>query len=279
MTESSFRRGFWLQSRAALLAVVCAIILINGAIFNYSQSHPMRHDIQVSKYGTGFWIGKMQKFLYFYYYTGHFPLATLNEELEFSEAGAYSEIAENGENLIMEHNHVIRVGENARIFAFLPDALLKGSPEKPSIKLFNVLTFVIAMIALYIGFWRANQAAMGLLLAAMVNITPFFIYQIYYRENIFGLGGALFFLILGLNAGLLFTKPDKTTWPIVTALISAVIIGFYSEVRTELTVVLGSLLAIVHIHTSPTSDNQTAVRGSLHSRIHREQTGDQIVLR
>lgn len=49
----------------------------------------------------------------------------MNDSIVYSKQGAMTEIEENGENLIMEFKHWSRLGENARIFMFLPYAVLK----------------------------------------------------------------------------------------------------------------------------------------------------------
>jgi len=111
-----------------------------------------------------------------------------------------------GKDLIMEYTHWSRLGENARILAFLPDAYLAGSPENPSVRLFNTLVFISGLMLLFWGFWRIKKPIFGLLLVMLINCTPFFLYEIFSNQNIFGVLAAVFFMILGINLPLLFSK-------------------------------------------------------------------------
>ncbi len=201
-------------------------------------------DVQARKDASGFAISSGNKFAYFFYYTDYFPLATLNDSLTYSAEGAEEEIKKNGKDLIMEYNHWVRLGENARVFAFLPNAYLNGSPVSPSLKLFNALVFVLSLIVLYTGFWRIKHAAQGFILVVMINFTPFFLYEVYSNENIFALMGSVFFMVLGLNVFVLLSKEVNYYKAIMLSVLSAVIVGFFSEIRNEVSVVLLSLLLI-----------------------------------
>ena len=233
----------YLQTQKALLIVVLFIILGNAAIYSISN-YKNFPNIQSRQDATGFCMPYASQFFYFFYYTHHFPLATLHQNLTYSEASAKHEIATNGKDLIMEYKHWSRLGENARIFIFLPNAWLKGSAEAPSIKLFNALLFISSLLVLYIGFWKIDKALFGLIVVTLVNITPFFLYEIYWRQNIFGLLGAVFFLILGLNIKALTNLPIHGYKLLLNGIISSLIIGFCSEIRNEISLVCLSLFLI-----------------------------------
>lgn len=231
----------FLQTNNGLKTILIVIVLINSGLYinslntNYT-SEEMRQD------AAGFSPDKAHKFAYFYYYTGHFPLATLNADLEYSKEGADNEISERGSDLIMEYQHWSRLGEHARILAFLPNAYVKGSPENPSIKLFNGLVFTLALLILFFGFWNIKKPLIGLILCFLVNFTPFFLYEIYSHENIFGLLGSVFFMILGLNIYMLFCESQNFLKSILIAVLSGVIVGFFSEFRNEISIVIVSLV-------------------------------------
>ncbi|MCF8298342.1 MAG: energy-coupling factor transporter transmembrane protein EcfT [Saprospiraceae bacterium] len=233
-----------LNSRKSLLIVILSIILLNTIFYIRSEKHPFSQERQARKDASGFSADKAYKFVYFFYYTGNFPLATLNEDLEYSREGAIKEIEENGEDLIMEYQHWSRLGEQARILAYLPNAILKGSPKDPSIKLFNALIFTLSLIILYHGFKKINHSFFGLLLVFLINITPFFLYEVYSHKNIFGLMGSLFFIVLGLNLHVLFKENTKYLKLVLSGLVAAILIGFFSEIRNEVTIVLVSLILI-----------------------------------
>lgn len=193
---------------------------------------------------SGFSYHRAKQFTYFHYYTGDFPLATLNEDLTYTKEAALKEIEENGEDLIMEYQHWARLGENARIWAFMPNALLAGSPENPNIKLFNVLAFVAGLLLLYFGFWRSQKVLYGLIMVLMINLTPFYIFEVFARQNIFGLLGSVFFMVLGLNIYAIFKK-ESLKYLLVSAVVSGAIIGFFSEFRNEVSMVIGALILMM----------------------------------
>ncbi len=242
MQNKCLRIEAYLAKKKALLLVILGIVLLNAAYYNLTRYKAIP-AIQCRKDASGFSYAKAKEFIYFYYYTRDFPLASLNKNPEFSKEAAHREIREQGKNLIMEYQHWSRLGENARIWAFLPNALMKGNPENPSIKLFNALTFTLSLIILYLGFWQLKKTLFGLVLILMINTTPFFLYETYSHQNIFGLLAAAFFMILGLNVYALFKK-RKTYLNVLFIALSGIIIGLVSEFRNEFSIVILSLIFI-----------------------------------
>ncbi|MDD2385549.1 MAG: hypothetical protein PHP52_02070 [Bacteroidales bacterium] len=232
----------FLEKKNTIWIVLISIVFANVLFYNISNKTPFS-TIQKRKDASGFSFHLAEKFSYFHYYTGNFPLATLNEDLKYSIEDAESEIQENGHNLIMEYKHWSRLGESARVLAFLPNSIIAGSPQNPSIKLFNSIVFVISLIVLYLGFWRVKKPLYGLILVVLINLTPFYLYEIYSNQNIFALLGSVFFMIIGLNVFVLFKK-EKFYYYLLLSCISGVIIGFFSEFRNEISIVLLSLILI-----------------------------------
>ncbi len=226
-----------------LFVTLIIIIATHISIYKYTEFQEVS-DTQSRKATSGFSYDKAHKFIYFYYYTGFFPLATLNNNLNYSKEGALHEIETNGKDLIMEYFHWSRLGEHARIFAFLPNAWLSGSPQNPSIKLFNAMVFTISLLLLYWGIWSIGYPIIGLFLVLSISFTPFFLYEVYCNQNIFGLAGSVFFAILGLNINLLFVEARRKYLHILLALISGLLIGFFSEIRNEVSIVLLSIIMI-----------------------------------
>lgn len=236
----------FLQTRRGLKLTLLAFFLVNVTFYTSSRfinfpSFQKRNDASGFSYSTA------EHFAYFHYYTGNFPLATTNTKLEYSKEGAEKEITENGENLIMEYLHWSRLGENARIWAFSPNAFISSSPENPSISLFNALVFTFSILILYFGFWRARMSLYGLILTSAVNLTPFFLYEVYTNQNIFALLGSMFFAILGLHIFSLLNK-EKRAILLVFAIISGALVGFFSEYRNELSILI-SVLVLIYIFT------------------------------
>lgn len=233
-----------LQSGLVRVLVLLAIPLATVALYHLTFRVDIR-DSQTREATSGFSHAYASRFIYFYYYTGHFPLATLDHKtLRYSEADALREIQTNGRQLIMEYKHWARLGENARILAYLPNALWKRSPVNPSIKMFNTIVFTLALMLLFDGFRRSRRALPGLLLAMAVLCTPFFLYEVYEVENIFGLLGSVFFLVLGINVHVLYGQERVSRRTFLVAVASSALIAFFSEIRNEVAVVLLSLVLI-----------------------------------
>lgn len=232
-----------------VLIFIFSIIALNIVIYNVSNNSTIS-NIQSRKDASGFSINRAKQFIYFYYYTGNFPLATLcEEELKFSEKEAINHINENGKCLIMEYQHWSRLGENARIFAFMPNALLNNSPENASLKLFNSIIFVSSLLVLFLGFRRINFAIIGSILVLILNSTPFFLYEVYQNQNIFALLGSTFFIILGLNIQILFKENNSFFKTLMFGVFSSLLIAFFTEIRNEVSIVFLSFLLIYLLST------------------------------
>jgi len=175
------------------------ILIVNVGLYNIIGSKGFTDAIQSRKDASGFSIESGQEFVYFYYYTDYFPLASLNKNKIYNKEAAYQEIKDEGENLVMEYKQWTRFGENGRIWAFLPNAIMKGSPENPSIRLFNSTLFTLSLIILFIGFYRIGFPLIGAIIVFAINFTPYFIYEVYANENIFSLLASTFFIVLGTS--------------------------------------------------------------------------------
>lgn len=223
--------------------IVCLIFISTSVIYEFSF-HTKFPTFQKRKDASGFSINKAKHFSYFHYYNNLFPLATLDTNLIYSKDGANYLINNRGENLIMEYEHWSRLGENARIFAFLPNSIIRGSPKKPSIKLFNHLVFTLCLIMCFLGFSYANKNTLGILLVFLTLITPYFWHEVYQSQNIFGILIPLFLGLIGLNSYFLFYPKTRVIPFILTPLLSGILIGFFSEIRGEIIILFGSLLLI-----------------------------------
>ncbi len=227
----------WLKTSRGMLWVLGCIFCLNTFLFLYTK-HNNVPSWQKREDASGFSWYYAHHFLYFYYYKGLFPLATLHDSLDFSPQAATREIQDQGRELIMEYDHWSRLGEHARILAFLPDAWLAQSPEKPSVRLFNAIWFVTALISLFVSFRRAGKPIMGLVFVILVQLTPFYLFEVFDNENIFALQASVFFIILGLHAPLVFGRKQSFISLSIITLLSGFLAGFASEVRNEVAIVI-----------------------------------------
>ncbi|MFT6747976.1 MAG: hypothetical protein ACJAZ2_002334 [Glaciecola sp.] len=234
----------FLQSWAGLFSVLFALVIFNMALFVWSNNNNFS-EVQKRNGASGFGLHDASNLAYFHFYTGYFPLASLNENLAYSKDSALAEIEEHGENLIMESSHWYRLGENARIFALLPSAYLNKSPEYSSLRPFSSIIFTLSLLVLFFGFWQIQYALQGFLLVLSINLTPFFLYEVYTNDNIFSLVACAFFLVLGTNMFSLFSSSYNKFILLVTSVCSAVVLGFFTEIRNEVSIVILSLLLLV----------------------------------
>ena len=220
------RRFIWLGILAIL--VLHLVLAINS---------PNYKGLQKRELTSGFVHHFGQHFFYYFYYQNQFPVASLVKEKDFSKEGAQKLADSNGESLIMEYKHWSRMGENARIFAYLPDAWVSGSAAKPTMKLFNTLLFVSGLISIFIGLSRIGYPLLAIILVLLFSFTPFYLFEVYHNKNIFGLLASVFLLIIGMNIRFLYYKRSKIAYLLIP-IITGLIIGFFTEIRGEIKVLL-----------------------------------------
>ncbi|MFC2114328.1 hypothetical protein ACFLRI_03165 [Bacteroidota bacterium] len=214
-------------------------------------------EIQSRKVTSGFVHDYAKRFFYFYYYKGLFPVATTSGNLIYSKDGADQLVENEGESLIMEYKHWSRMGENARIFAFLPDAFLRRTAQNPSIKLFNSILFLLALMMTFSAFYRENRVLLGALIVLIFSFTPFFMYEVHHNKNVFGLLASVFLIILSLNLDLMFNEKKKYIHYII-AIATGLIIGLFTEIRGEIQVILLSAM-LMYFFASKIKASQKAI--------------------
>jgi len=180
---------------------------------------------------TGFNHLWAKEFFYFYYYKNLFPLATTDTTKEYSVQGADRIIHQNPKSLRMEWGHWYRFGESARIWLYLPYAILKGSPENPQIILTNYLVFTLALIGLFISLYKIGKPFLGLLLVLIIGNSPFMLYETYNNNNVFALMASYAILLFSMHQGHIFEK--KTFWEIMSPLFSGIMAGTMYHIRSE----------------------------------------------
>lgn len=221
-----------------------SIIVLAVAILYFLSFHIKYNDIQTRRDASGMDYAYASKFFYFYYYTGNFPLATLNSNLVDSKQGAKNEIEQHGSNLIMEYKHWSRLGEHARIFVFMPEAWLHGKVIEPSTKLFNALFFLFGLLSVFRGFYKIGKPLMGSLLVVALLSTPYFHYEVFQNQNIFALQASIFFCCMGIM--LPFYNTQKSNLKILISISScALLIAFGSEIRNEISILMLSCVLFI----------------------------------
>jgi hypothetical protein len=224
-------------------------IVILVAILYFLSFFVKYSDVQTRRDASGFEHHYAARFFYFYYYTGHFPLATLDTNLTYSKEAAKSQIAQHGEQLIMEYQHWSRLGEHGRIWCYLPDAWLKGSAAQPTIRLFNALFFLLGLLSLYRAFYLLRKPAMGLIFCAAIICTPYFHFEVFRQTNIFALQSSVFFISAGLLLPFLSGQMKFTFKSMVLVLAASATVAFCSEIRNEISIVMACIGFILVLAT------------------------------
>ena len=243
LKPASINQSF--HTRKFYIMAMIGIFLSVAILYTLSFFVTFNGQLQTRKDASGFEHHYASKFFYFYYYTGYFPLATLDTQLNYSSLGAKNEISQHGENLIMEYKHWSRLGEHARIYCYMPDALVKGTAQNPSLKLFNTLCFLLGLCLLFHGFYVTKHPIIGMILCSLVLITPYFHYEVFRNENIFALQASVFFMVVGLLLPILLNRITNQGKPFLLVILASLVLAFCSEIRNEISVVFACLLLMI----------------------------------
>jgi hypothetical protein len=189
-------------------------------------------------------------FVYFLYYLNLYPVATeAPPPRELSKEGARRLLETQGGSLVMDRFWTIRYGELGKTYLYLPHSWLQGRPGY-QMKYANGPPFVLALVALFTGFWWLGFARLGLILVVLVGSNPFQVSEVYANSNVFGWPITITVLVLALHLPLLGERRPSATYywslPVVTGLILATI----RQVRSEPVLVIASA-ALAYLFASP----------------------------
>jgi len=185
---------------------------------------------------------RMARFVYFYHYLGLFPVATEREGLEYSEAGARRELAEHGDELVMEWGHAIRGGDLGKVLLYLPGAALTGTAESPSVGLANRVAFTAALVGLFAAFWWVRQPVLGGLAVAFLGSNPFQLYEVCGNENVFGWPITTCLAVLALHVPLLARRRVSRLYLWAVPIATGLLLATTRQIRSETAPVLASSL-------------------------------------
>src|SRR5262245_16651515 len=212
------------------------------------------------------------KFVYFAYYLGLFPvtselfikkfrrpggpggtLSIPEGELEipdsyYSEQAAKDVVARRGQSLIVDFNAAIMTGARLKTFLYLPKAIFTGTPKDPSYKPVNVFFFVMALIAVFLFLWQSHYRVLAVVTVVLAGSYPFQLAEIYPRpHSIFGWLITTCLALLALNGPIMLGK-DVPRRGVAAAMLSGIWLGTMLHVRFEIVALgLGPLfLYLVH---------------------------------
>src|SRR3989339_818124 len=192
-------------------AIILAVLIVGIGVWQYTIYKGIDSATYIGKTyartdATGLNFAAGSSFTYFYYYLGLYPLAVLDANgLDYS----------------------------------------KNSAEFISVRDINFLFFVLALAALAICSITTKQVALGISLVILVGSNPFLIYELYGRENIFGLGAIVFIAVFSLLMPIFFLAKNPHRFYLYgSAIFRGVMFGFIQHTRSEYTVVILSCLFV-----------------------------------
>jgi hypothetical protein len=244
-----------------------AFVLAGCVLIAVWQAELMERPHQINRLyqsivGQGLYGDRVQKYFYFFYYTDKFPISiggpsyNLGWEwrseawralgLPDPEAGENSPPRprhnQNDVKLIMEDHTVLRTGDLGKIFLLYPDAWIKGTPFRATVRWFNRLLGVTSLLALFVSFSLLNHRLFGSALVLLLGSNPFQLVELYAKNNIFGYPIAVASLMLALHAPLILGR-----WRSVSVyalpLVTGAFLASFRQVRAEPALVILSIAA------------------------------------
>jgi len=196
---------------------------------------------------------EVDKFTYFLYYTGLYPVATTIAGPPQSKEGAREILKTRGDTLLTEWGHTTRYGDLGKALLFLPVAYLKGSAASPSVIPFHAFLFTLSLILLYAGFWRLHLEILGAAAVLFVGSDPFQLFEVYGNPNVFGWPITTAILVLALHLPFLTRlRPRLTPFLWLVPVITGVALSSVRQIRTEpVAIILSAAVCYLFLSRTP----------------------------
>jgi len=207
-----------------------SLVIIAWQMTNFSLRSELSTDYKNS---AAVALTSEHKFLYFLYYENLFPIATTEENLDFSREGARELLQTRGDSLQTELDSTIRWGDLGQTYLYLPYAIMKGSPEHFDLRPTCGALFILSLLFVFGTFLLHHRPLTGCCLVVLFGSNPFQLYEAYAHNNVFSLNISLFLFLLALNFSLLVTKTRLRTM-LIKCLASSVLIAIFVQFRSDL---------------------------------------------
>jgi hypothetical protein len=237
--------------RKRALPAILLFVLIGWQLTFVAQRHTLTTDYALPEI-IGLHRDVFHNFLYFFHYLGVFPVGSEVLQREYSKAGAEAFVKEHGSSLRMDlMTGAGKMGDYGKIFLYLPDVWVSGSPEKAQVKLFNMFFFMTSLVALFISFWINGYPLLGGLLAIFIGSDPFQLYQTYRFHNVFSITISLAVLALALNFRFFLPKVEPRSWHFALAALCGALTAFSKCVRVESSFIFYAIFLIYLVMQAP----------------------------
>lgn len=185
--------------------------------------------------GSALILEQAKPFTYFHYYKNLYPVRTTASAPEYSVQGVDKIIKEKPDLIFNDNSYYIVWGDHGKEWLLLASAYLKGTPEKLSIIPVNSILFIFSLGLLFSAFAMQKRWFMGLIFVIILGSHPFQVYEVYQKENIFGIGITIMILLLAINLHLIFNNKLPPKFLYIPSLFSALILGTLTHIRMEYT--------------------------------------------
>lgn len=226
------QRRFFNRKRNRIIFLIVGLIIIS--IWQYSffaKSYKLDKSIILTSS-----VGRTQEvsFVYFYYYLGLYPVALENDDYHvYSEEGARKIFVERSDELVMEKDFTIRFGDLGKMLWYLPSAYFNGAPINLMMFHSNVILFVAGLMAAFIAFWYIRQPLLGTLIVLLVGSNPFQLYEIYFRDKIFGVPISTALIVLAFHLPLLTNRRRSKYYLFLLPILTGIFLGTIRQIRSE----------------------------------------------
>ncbi len=253
---------FGRRGSIAFLLIGCLLIVAWQA---HVAADPRSRDANYELIGfRGAYSGKIQKYFYFFYYTGKFPISTRRKvhKLKWNEAAARRALEQTREvlpqrepgsdrvrqpgrlpTLFMEDGAFLRTGDFGKIYLLFADAWLNGTPKRAKFLGFNRLLGIGSLLAVFLALSVLDHRLLGSLLVLLLGSNPFQIMELYHTNNVFGYPIPVASLMLALHAAFIFGRTRHRTVYLLP-IVSGVFLASFREVRLEPALVLLSIAVL-----------------------------------
>lgn len=235
-------------SLRALLAGIAAISLWQASML------PLRHHLDRTHRLTasiGMGVRDWDRFFYFEYYRGLFPVMSTAAHLESSPEGAERALSEQGASLQTESFYLTRFGAWGRLLPLWVDGLLRRNPLAASLKPFNILLFDVALLALFAAYWNLGATTLGLITVALLGSYPFQLASVF-EDNVFSHPISVAALLLALHLHMIVPLRRLGASLAIVPVLSGALLGSFIQIRSEhLFLVVSPLLVYLMLPRIP----------------------------
>jgi hypothetical protein len=241
--------------------LVLLVVAWQATFYFYQDQIPSPYPI---KRVIGIQKRDYQHFSFFYHHFGVFPVAAPGMKPQGNKADAERFLRENGSSLLTDtRTGGGRFGNYAKLFLFYPELWLKETPTAASTRVFAGIFFTLSLCIFLLAAMRVGHPLFGIFAVLLLGSHPLQLTQVYGVSNNLSLSISCAILLLGLCYRWLKggAPPSYKDWLVVV--IAGLVCGFCRQVRTESSVIILSVAALLLLQTAWPMKRRVALLASL----------------